>query len=104
MTVLADAVLPLVRTRAEVWRRSVANAHGTRMHEAVAMLRNAAHGAGDPAEVFAVTQRAIAAALTVIMRADDSSGIIGDAAGIFSSCTQSLRRAPGWPRASSSTG
>lgn len=57
----------------------MANSHGARMHEAVAMLRNAAHGAGDPAEVFAVTQRAIAAALKVIMRADDSSGIIADA-------------------------
>lgn len=48
------------------------------MHEAVAILRQAAAD-DDPAEVFAVTQRAIASALTVIMRADDSSGIIGDA-------------------------
>ncbi|CAN5867961.1 hypothetical protein BH09ACT7_BH09ACT7_23210 [soil metagenome] len=78
MTTLADAVLPLIRTRAEVWRWNVANGHGDRMHEAVAFLRHAADG-DDPAEVFAVTQRAIASALKVIMRADDSSGIIGDA-------------------------
>lgn len=48
------------------------------MHEAVAILQQAAED-GDPAEVFTVTQRAIASALKVIMRADDSSGIIGDA-------------------------
>ncbi|MEZ0362649.1 DUF6880 family protein [Mycobacterium sp. pUA109] len=78
MTALADVVLPLIRTRADVWRWNVANAHGARMHEAVAILQHAAQD-GDPAEVFAVTQRAIASALKVIMRADDSSGIIGDA-------------------------
>lgn len=48
------------------------------MHEAVAILQQAADE-DDPADVFAVTQRAIASALKVIMRADDSSGIIGDA-------------------------
>ncbi len=48
------------------------------MHEAIAILRHASEG-DDPADVFAVTQRAIASALKVIMRADDSSGIIGDA-------------------------
>ncbi len=48
------------------------------MHEAVAILRQAAVD-DDPVDVFAVTQRAIASALKVIMRADDSSGIIGDA-------------------------
>lgn len=47
------------------------------MHAGVDMLEGAE--AGDPAEVFAVTQRAIASATTLIMRADDSSGIIGDA-------------------------
>ena len=78
MTTLADAVLPLIRTRADVWRWNVANAHGARMHEAVAILRQALED-DDPAEVFTVTQRAIASALKVIMRADDSSGIIGDA-------------------------
>lgn len=77
MTALADAVLPLIRTRADVWRWNVANAHGARMHEAVAILQQAAED--DAPDVFAVTQRAIASALKVIMRADDSSGIIGDA-------------------------
>lgn len=48
------------------------------MHEAVAILCQAADD-DDPVEVFAVTQRAIGSALKVIMRADDSSGIIGDA-------------------------
>ena len=78
MTALADAVLPLVRTRADVWRWDIANAYGDRMHEAVAILRQAAEH-DDPAEVFAVTQRAITSAIKVIMRADDSSGVIGDA-------------------------
>ncbi|MBB2770713.1 UNVERIFIED_ORG: hypothetical protein GGE11_001626 [Mycolicibacterium obuense] len=78
MSVLADTILPLIRTRADVWRWNIADEHGARMHEAVEILRQAAD-VDDPAEVFAVTQRAIASALTVIMRADDSSGIIGDA-------------------------
>lgn len=78
VSALADAVLPLIRTRTDVWRWHVANAHGAQMHEAVAILQQAADD-DDPAEVFAVTQRAIASALKVIMRADDSSGIIGDA-------------------------
>ena len=48
------------------------------MHEAVAILEEASH-IEDPPVVFAVVQKAIASALKVIMRADDSSGIIGDA-------------------------
>lgn len=32
----------MIRTRSDVWRWNVANAHGGRMHEAVAMLRQAA--------------------------------------------------------------
>ncbi len=47
------------------------------MHQAVDLLEH--HAADDPAEVFRVTQRAIRAALSVIVRANDSSGIIGDA-------------------------
>ena len=78
MTSLADAVLPLVRTRADLHRWSASNAYGRELYEAVALLRQAAQD--EPAdEVFAVTQRAIASALRVILRADDSSGIIGDA-------------------------
>jgi tetratricopeptide (TPR) repeat protein len=75
---LAEAVLPLSRTRAEVWRWSAANEYGRRMHDAVDILERAAE-TEDPESVFAVTQKAIASALKVIMRADDSSGIIGDA-------------------------
>ncbi len=48
------------------------------MHEAVVILEEASD-TEDPAVVLAVTQKAIASALKVIMRADDSSGIIGDA-------------------------
>ncbi len=78
MTGLADAVLPLIRTRAETWRWRVANAHGEQMHEAVDILE-AAQLTADPAEVYTVTQKAIASAIKVIARADDSSGIIGGA-------------------------
>jgi hypothetical protein len=75
---LADEVLPLIRTRADLSRWSAANEHGRQMHEAVAILQQAAESE-DRAVVFTVTQKAIASALKVIMRADDSSGIIGDA-------------------------
>jgi len=75
---LADAVLPLIRTRADLHRWSVANAHGAQMHEAVDVLE-AAVGTYAPTELLSVTQKAIASAVTVILRADDSSGIIGDA-------------------------
>ena len=78
MAGLADAVLPLIRTRGELWRRSAANDHGVRMHEAVDILEAAAT-TGDPAEVYTVTHKALASAITVIARADDSSGIVGDA-------------------------
>ncbi|MGH8968708.1 MAG: DUF6880 family protein [Actinomycetes bacterium] len=78
MTSLADAVLPLIRTRADLWRWGTANAHGRDMHEAVDILE-AAIPTTDPAEVYAVTHRALASAIKVIARADDSSGIIGDA-------------------------
>lgn len=77
MSSLADAVLPRIRSRAELWRWSTANAHGAQMHEAVDVLAGAA--ATDPVEAFSVTQRALASAIKVVMRADDSSGIIGDA-------------------------
>ena len=47
------------------------------MHDAVDILESVS--GDDPVGVFAVTQRAIASATKVVMRADDSSGIIGDA-------------------------
>jgi hypothetical protein len=78
VTTLADAVLPLIRTRADLSRWSASNAHGRQMHEAVDNLE-AAIPTTDPAEVYAVTHKALASAIKVIARADDSSGIIGDA-------------------------
>jgi hypothetical protein len=78
VTTLADAVLPLIRTRADLSRWSVSNAHGRQMHEAVDNLE-AAIPRTDPAAVYAVTHKALASAIKVIARADDSSGIIGGA-------------------------
>lgn len=78
VSALADDVLPLVRTRSDLSRWSAANGHGGQMHEAVDLLEEAAER-GEATEAFAVTQKAIASALKVIMRADDSSGVIGDA-------------------------
>lgn len=48
------------------------------MHAAVDILEDAV-GREDPTTVLTVTQKAIASSFRVIMRADDSSGIIGDA-------------------------
>lgn len=75
---LADAVLPLVRTRTDLHRWSAANSYGYGVHQAVALLRTATR-TQPAAEVLPVTQRALASALKAIARADDSSGIIGDA-------------------------
>jgi hypothetical protein len=78
VTTLADAVLPLIRTRADLSRWRASNAHGRQMHEAVDNLE-AAVPTTDAAEVYAVTHKALASAIKVIARADDSSGIIGGA-------------------------
>lgn len=78
MSRLADEVLPLIRTRSDIHRLGAANAHGRQMHEGIDLLEQA-FADGDPKDVLDVTQRALASALKVIMRADDSSGIIGDA-------------------------
>lgn len=78
VSTLADAVLPLIRTRSDLYRYSAANAHGRDMHEAVDILEAAIPTTG-PAEIYAVTHKALASSLKVIARADDSSGIIGDA-------------------------
>ncbi|HSN42964.1 MAG TPA: hypothetical protein VLR88_02780, partial [Propionibacteriaceae bacterium] len=75
---LADSVLPLVRTRRGVHRWDVANDYGAGLHGAVHLLREATQ-TEPPADVLQVTQKAIDIACKVIMRADDSSGIIGDA-------------------------
>jgi hypothetical protein len=78
VSTLADAVLPLIRTRAELWRWGAANAHGRQMHEAVDILERAA-ATEEPGTVLTVTQKTITSAVAVIAKADDSSGIIGDA-------------------------
>ena len=75
---LADDVLPLIRTRSDIHRWSASNSHGRQMHEAIDILE-AATSTHDPVEVHKVTHKALASALKVIARADDSSGIIGDA-------------------------
>ena len=53
MSPLADAVLPLIRTRADVHRWSAADEHGAQMHRAVDLLE-AAVPVTDPADVYAV--------------------------------------------------
>ena len=73
-----EAVLPLIRTRADLSRWSAANAHGRQMHDAVDVLEAAIPGT-DAVEIYAVTHKALTSAVAVIARADDSSGIIGDA-------------------------
>lgn len=78
MSSLGEQVLPLIRTRADLWRWGAANAHGQQMHEAVDLLE-AAIPSAEPQEVYTVTHKALASAVKVIARADDSSGIIGDA-------------------------
>ena len=78
VTELADLVLPLIRTRSDLHRWGAANAHGRQMHQAVDLLE-AAIPTTEPADAYAVTHKALASAITVIARADDSSGIVGDA-------------------------
>jgi hypothetical protein len=78
VTDLADAVLPLIRTRADLHRWSASNEHGAQMHDAVDILE-AATATSDLADVYAVTHQALASAVKIISRADDSAGIIGDA-------------------------
>lgn len=78
MTSLADTVLPLIRTRADLSRWGAANAHGSDMHQAIDVLE-AARPSTDQAEFYVVVHAALASAVNVIARADDSSGIIGDA-------------------------
>jgi hypothetical protein len=78
VTTLADAVLPLIRTRADLSRWSASDAQGRQMHEAVDNLE-AAIPTTDPAEIYAVAHKALSNALKVIARADDSSGIISGA-------------------------
>ncbi len=73
---LADAVLPLIRTRADLHRSNASNEHGRQMHEAVDILE-ASLPSTDPSDIHHVAHKALA--ITIIARADDSSGVIGDA-------------------------
>lgn len=78
MVALSDAVLPLIRTRADLHRWHAATAHGHQMHEAIDILEQALPTT-EPAEAYTVAHKGLASAVKVIARADDSSGIIGDA-------------------------
>ena len=49
------------------------------MYEAVDLLEQAADSGAAPAEVLDVTRRGLESGLKISLRADDSSGIIGDA-------------------------
>lgn len=92
MNPLADEVLPLIRTRADIWRWSSANAHGSRMHHAVDVLE-AAVGSVDPAEVYSVTHTALASAITVVAGPTTRAGSSAVPADGCSSCTHGwLRR------------
>jgi hypothetical protein len=77
VTSLGEMVLVMIRTRTDLHRWTAANAHGRQMREAVDLLRRAA--ADEPTGLLPVVEKAIAAAVRVIVRADDSSGIIGGA-------------------------
>ena len=90
LTPLADAVLPLIRSKSrDLWRYSAANEQGTRMCDGAGVLGVAVESPDmlpslgvqvpKPKETSAVAHKALASALKVIGRADDSSGIMGDA-------------------------
>lgn len=76
-TELKEDVLPLFRTRAELFRWAAVRAYAQDAQDGVAALREAAReiGAGP---VIPYVQKAIDSTVRVIGRADDSSGAIGD--------------------------
>ncbi len=75
---LAEDVLPFFRTRnSELWHWRAANAYGNDAYEGLAILEEAVEE-GRAAEVYPVVVKAIASTVRAILRADDSSGIIGD--------------------------
>ncbi len=84
---LPEAVLPLIRaTTRDLWRYAIANEQGDRMHEGVELLEIAlddphalpSQGIREPTprETYTTTHKALASAIRVIARADDSAGII----------------------------
>lgn len=78
MTSLADAVLPLIRTRRDLDGWGACVDHGRQMHEAIDVLERSRDQV--PADEFwTVTNKALASAIRVIARADDSAGYIGGA-------------------------
>lgn len=87
---LADAVLPLIRSSSpNLWRYSVAMDHGISMQDGTDLLEVAIKAPqalpqfgiqlATAQETYRVAHKALASAINVIGRADDSSGIIGDA-------------------------
>lgn len=54
-------MLPLIRTRAELYRWSASNAHGSQVHQAVDILE-AAIPISDQADAYKVTHKALAKA------------------------------------------
>lgn len=87
---LADAVLPLIRSSSpNLWRYSVAMDHGISMQDGTDLLEVAIKAPqalpqfgiqlATAQETYKVAHKALASAINVIGRADDSSGIIGDA-------------------------
>ncbi|WP_341827857.1 hypothetical protein QEU97_04985 [Trueperella pyogenes] len=84
---LADLVLPYFRTNSRnLWQWSAANAHGESMfngldiiESAIAELNNSPRPTYSGAQIFDVIHRALNSSMRVLLRADDSSGIIGEA-------------------------
>lgn len=91
MTSLADTVLPFIRTRADLHPWSTANANGREMHEAIDVLAGA-RAITDPAEFHAIVHAALASAVNVIARADDSPGIIASPSTTATSTASSAPR------------
>jgi hypothetical protein len=102
-TDLARDVLPHFRTRAELYRRGPARAYAAEAGEGVTALREAADRLG-ARPVIPYVQRAITSTVRVILRADDSDGVIGDVSGSCSACTPSSARPIHRRRRSSSAG
>ncbi|WP_434616049.1 hypothetical protein [Arthrobacter sp. A5] len=93
----AAEVLPLFRTRADLHRWSAAHAFGRQASEGLQLLQGAAE-LGDPAAVIAPAQTAIASLCRILLRADDSSGIIGDVVrGLLKLHARSCTQAPPTP-------
>lgn len=86
---LANQILPLIRTRSDLHRVGAANGHGRQLHDGVSILEEAFKST-DPKEFYTVTQKSLSSAITVMARADDSE-----------TSRRSSGRTPGtsgWPR------